>query len=485
MLVACLELLDWDELTYMPPGGVEERSLQLAYVTGLLHTQATEPRIGELLAMVEGSELVANPHSDAAINVRCWRRSYDRHTRTPRSLVEELARVTVSAQQAWAVARQNADFGRFLPWLERVVRLKQAEARCLGGSGEPYDALLGDYEPHATAAELACIFAELRSHVTPLLAAIAQSPRRIRSNVLRRDYPIERQRVFLESVATELGFDFDRGRLDATTHPFFSSIGPGDCRFTTRYDARDFGEAFFSMLHELGHGLYEQGLDPTHAGTPRGEAPSLGLHESQSRLWENAIGRSLPFWKHFFPRAREVFHDSLRDVSAHEFYLAVNQVQPGWNRVRADEVSYDLHILVRFELERALITGDLAPRDLPAAWNEKYAQVLGVRVAHDGEGCLQDGHWSAGQFGYFPTYTLGNLDAAQFMAALRRDLPDLEQQIAQGQFGDLLGWLRDRVYRVGQRFTAPELVQHVTGLPPGCATFVAALRQKFSEIYGL
>ncbi len=485
LLMSCLELLSWDELTYMPRGGVENRGRQTAYLVGLLHDSWNDPRFAELLARVEQSELVADPDSPAAVNLRQWRRLHDKTVRVPRALLEETARVATTSQQRWAEARQDSNFAAFLPWLEQIVRLKREEAQCFPDAASPYDALLDDFEPGCTQASLTTLFAGIRQPLQELLQRIAGSRQPITATVLRREYPLERQRIFGESVAADIGFDFECGRLDGTTHPFFSWVGPGDCRITTRYNPNDFAESFFAVLHELGHGLYEQGLDPTHHGTPLGESSSLGIHESQSRIWENAVGRSRPFWRHFFPRVRELFHQAVHDVGPVEFYQACNQVEPGWNRVRADEVSYDLHILVRFELETALIEGDLSPGDLPAAWNEKYAQYLGVIPRDDREGCLQDGHWSAGQFGYFPTYTLGNIYAAQLMARALQDLPDLPDRFARGDFGVFRDWLRERIYRHGQRYSASELIQQATGSLPSSRFLLESLTKKYGELYAL
>jgi len=286
-------------------------------------------------------------------------------------------------------------------------------------------------------------------------------------------------------VAAQLGFDFQRGRLDVTAHPFCTEVGPDDCRITTRYNPRDFSDAFFGILHETGHGLYEQGLDRAHRGTPMGEAVSLGVHESQSRLWENAVGRSRPFWKQAFPQARRVFREALHDVSEDAFLFAVNEVKPSLIRVQADEVTYSLHIIIRFELERALLAGELSPADLPAAWAEKYQSYLRLTPGNDAEGCLQDIHWSAGLFGYFPTYTLGNVFAAQLFDRAEQDLVDLPQQIERGEFAGLLGWLREKIHRHGKRWWSTELVFQATGAQPSPHPFLAQLTRKFGELYGL
>jgi carboxypeptidase Taq len=485
LLASCAELLGWDEDTYMPPAGVAHRAGQLALLAGLLHEKATDPRRGDLLAEAEGSPLVRDPDADAAVNVRLLRRTYDRLTRLPRSLVEETARVTALAEQEWAAARRAADFGRFRPWLEKVLRLKRREAESLGDGPDLYDPLLDGYEPGATAAQLADVFDALRRELVPLVNAITYARRRPDVALLRRHYPVARQRAFGEAAAAALGFDFRRGRLDTTTHPFFSPIGPGDCRITTRFTPADFSAGFFGILHEVGHGLYEQGLPAELQGTPAGETTSLGLHESQARLWENVVGRSSGAWEYFFPRAQHAFPEALAGVGLDEFHFAVNNVEPTFIRVQADEVTYNLHILIRFELERALLGGDLSPADLPGAWGEAYRHHLGITPADDAEGCLQDGHWGAGLIGYFPTYTLGNLFAAQLYAAACAELGGCEAAFARGDFGGLLGWLRERVYRQGGRYPAARLIERATGAPPDHRPLIAFLRQKYGELYGL
>jgi len=485
LLDSCAVLLGWDEETYMPRGSGEHRGNQMALLAGLQHARSTDPRIGDLLATVEGSSLVADPLAAAAVNVREIRWTYDRTRRLPRSLVEELARTTTLAQQIWATARQQADFPLFQPWLEKILRLKVCEAEALGFPSSAYDALLENYEPGARSASLASLFDALREFLVPLANALTHAPRKPDFSVLRRAYPLERQRVFVEVALAAVGFDFQRGRLDASTHPFFSSIGPGDIRITTRYHPDHFNDAFFGALHEVGHALYEQGQDPRHHGTPMGEAPSLGIHEAQARLWENTVGRSRAFWAHFFRRARQVFPEALHDVSQDDFYFAINQVEPTLIRVGADEVTYNLHILVRFEVEKALLTGNLRVAELPEAWNEAYRHYLGVIPANDAEGCLQDSHWAAGLFGYFPTYTLGTLFAAQLYARAAAEVGALDEQLARGEFGGLRDWLRYRIYRHGSRYPAAKLIEHATGAPPDHQAFVERLTRKYKELYDL
>ncbi|HEU5170414.1 MAG TPA: carboxypeptidase M32 [Gemmatimonadales bacterium] len=484
LLASCADVLEWDEETCLPRGGVAYRSEQLALLAGLLHDRGADPRLGELLDLLEASFLSADPESAAAVNIREIRRAYERERRLPRRLVEEIARVTALAQQAWADARDAGEYERFRPWLERIVRLAREEAEAVGYTDTPYDALLEDYEPGVTTREVARLFEDLRRELVPLVQAASPSGRR-RTAVLRREYPVDRQRLFAEAVAAAIGFDLDRGRIDTAAHPFCTALGPGDCRITTRFAARDFPGGFFTVLHEVGHALYEQGLDSAHYGTPMGEPASLGLHESQSRLWENLVGRSAGFWRQFFPRARAVFHEALHDVKQDAFVAALNQVEPSLIRIGADEVTYNLHILIRFELEQALLADDLRPADLPEAWNSAYRATLGLTPANDRDGCLQDGHWGEGLIGYFPTYTLGNVYAAQLFAAAGRAIGDLDAQFGRGDFSGLLGWLREQVHAHGRRLTAARLIARATGAPPDWRPLVESLRTRYGESVGL
>jgi carboxypeptidase Taq len=484
LLSSCASVLGWDERTYMPRQGSAHRAEQMALLARLTHEMLTAPEVGELLGAVEGTALVRETDS-AAVNVREIRRFYDRAVKLPKRLVEELARVTTRAQQVWQEARQANDWAAFQPWLEKIVDLKRQEAQAIGFREAPYDALLDEYEPGATTAEITRVFAALRAELVPLVAAILASGRRPPREILEREYPIDRQQVFGQAAAAAIGFDFDAGRLDVTTHPFCSGMGPGDCRITTRYHARHFNDAFFGILHEAGHGIYEQGLDPDHFGTPLGSAVSLGIHESQSRLWENQVGRSRPFWEHFFPRGRQVFLGALRDVSLDDFVFAINDVQPSYVRVEADEATYNMHIILRFELEQALVSGDLKPADAPVAWNEKFRRSFELTPPTDTLGCLQDIHWSMGGIGYFPTYTLGNLYAAQFMERARQDLGDLDSDFRRGEFSRLKGWLNEKIHRPGQRYRAADLCQRVTGRPLSPQPLLRYLRTKYAPLYGI
>lgn len=502
VLQSCASVLGWDQQTYMPKAGGPFRGEQLALLAKLCHAKATDPRVGERLAVVEGSDLARDPDSETAANVREWRHGYDRATKLSSRLVEELARVTTAAQEAWVLAKGKSDFPLFEPHLEKIVGLKREEAQAVqsgmrnaerGGKDSaatpnselraPHliDALLDEYEPGCTTAELRPLFASLTAELVPFIKAIGDAKKQPDESVLRREFPVDRQKWFAESIAAAFGFDFNAGRLDTTSHPFCSAFGPGDCRLTTRYSPRFFSEAFFGVLHEAGHGMYEQGLPADRFGTPCGTYCSLGVHESQSRFWENLVGRGRAFWQHALPRLQQAFPGTVADVDLDRWHFAVNAVKPTLIRVEADEATYNLHVAIRFELELALIGGELQVADLPAAWNDKYEAFLGIRPKTDAEGCLQDIHWSFGGFGYFPTYTLGNLHAAHYFA----HMPDPTDAIRRGEFRDVLGWLRTNVHGHGRRYRSGELTKRATGTPLTAEAFSKLLRTKLGGLYGV
>jgi carboxypeptidase Taq len=487
LAASCQELLSWDELTRLPDGASDYRGQQIAWLAGRHHALATDPRIGEWLELVERSSLVADARSEAAVNVREVRRQYDRHCRLPRNLVEQLAWLVTAAQHHWKLAREQNDFSLFRPWLSRMVLLKREEALCLGGGSVPYDALMAEYEPGFQTADIQRHFAQLGPELATLLAELLErqrrTPRPARPELLRQAFDPQLQRQFCHELATAVGFDHQRGGIDLAVHPFTSLLGPADIRIALRFDEHDLREGIFGALHELGHALYDQSLPHEHHGTPLGEAASLSIHESQGRLWENAVGRSFGFWQHFLPRLAGLFPESLGGATTDDLWRAVNFVQPSLNRVRSDEVTYNLHILIRFELELALLSGDLSAAELPAAWNERYEQTLGIQPASDHDGCLQDGHWAAGMFGYFPTYTLGNLVAAQLFACAERDLGSLNEHFARGDFAGLRLWLNQRVYRHGKRLMTGDLVEQASGQPLDHRFLIEGLRTKHRELW--
>jgi carboxypeptidase Taq len=480
LLSSCLDLLAWDEEVCMPRGGVRHRSEQQALLAGLVHDRGTEPDYDDLLSSVEGSSLVSDPASPSAVNVRELRRDYDRERRIPRRLVEESARVRALASQAWADARKNDDFKSFAPWLDRVFALAREEADAVGYVGVRYDALLDNYEPGMTTDQVSALFTDLETQLVPMVAALRDESVIAPDDVRNREFPVDRQHLFMEGVAAALGFDLESGRLDVVQHPFCSKIGPGDVRVALRYFPRNFAGGFFALVHEVGHALYDQGLDPEHYGTPMGEPVSLGIHESQSRLWENYVGRSHGFWGHFYPQLQSAFHDALHDIPLEKFRRAINRVSPGLIRVQADELTYNLHIVIRFELERALLSGDLLAPDLPGAWNELYQRRLGITPKDDTTGCLQDIHWSDGLIGYFPTYTLGNVYAAQLFAAAERVIGPLEEAFAEGDFRSLRAWLVEHVHRHGKRYKAAEVIERATGSAPDPSALIESLSRRYS-----
>jgi len=485
LLYSCEYVLGWDERTYMPRAGSVHRAEQLGLISGLAHEKFTDPRVGELLAELEQSELVKDADSTEAVNIRETRYAYDKRTKLPKELVEEITRVTTLAQGEWVTARKNSDFKHFQPWLEKVIALQKEKAEAYGYEGEPYNALLDDYELGATTDQIEEVFTNLRKELVVLLGKIKDAPRRPDKSIVEREFDVGLQRIFGESVAAAIGFSFEAGRLDITTHPFCTGIGYGDTRITTRYNPRRLNDALFGTMHEAGHGLYEMGLNKKEFfGTPMGEAVSLGIHESQSRMWENQVGRSRPFWVYFFPQAQRVFRESLGDVKLDDFYAAINDVKPSYIRVEADEATYNLHILLRFELERPLLTGDLKPADVPGEWNSRFKQYFGIDVDKDANGCLQDVHWSAGYVGYFPTYTLGNLYSAQFFAKALEDMPDLHQQFESGEFSGLREWLLQKIHIQGQKYRANRLAEVVTGKPLSYKPLIEYMNAKYADIYG-
>ena len=485
LLGSCAGVLGWDKQTYMPKGGAGHRAEQLALLCGMIHERATAPQIGDWLSEIENSNLVSDPHSEPAVNVRELRRDYDRAIKLPQSLVEELARVATIAQQAWREAREKSDYALFQPHFTKILDLKHQEVNALNTGETPYDTLLDDYEPGETSENLTRVFSGLRDELVELVGAIAESGKKPDENILTRTYPIDQQEAFGKAAAAQIGFNFDNGRLDITTHPFCSGIGPGDTRLTTRYNTHHFSESFFSIMHEAGHGIYDQGLNDEHYGTPMGDSISLGIHESQSRMWENFVGRSEAFWAHFYPKVQAAFPDALSDVFQRDFYAAINAVAPSYIRVEADEATYNLHIMLRFELEQALIDGGLKAEDIPGVWNETFEKYLGITPPDDAQGCLQDIHWSGGGIGYFPTYSLGNLYAAQFFEQARQEVGDLNAQFAEGVFEPLKNWLTEKIYSQGQRYRANELIEVVTGKPLSHEPLMRHLRAKYEPLYGI
>jgi carboxypeptidase Taq len=479
--------LGWDQETYMPPQGGAHRAEQLSAMAELTHATRTDPRIGELIHACESDKnLLADPVR--AANIREIRRDYDRATKLPPEFVAEVAKTTSLAQDAWKDARAKSNFAHFAPWLEKVLGLMRTKAKLYGlpPSGELYDALLDEYEPGTTAAQIQAIFDPLQARLAPLVAALVEAKHRPADVLAGIDVPQPQQHAFGLEVLKAIGFDLQRGRLDTTTHPFCTELGPHDTRLTTRYNTSSCLEPLSSTMHEAGHGMYEQGLPKdAHYGEPLADAISLGIHESQSRLWENLVGRSRAFWTWALPVAKRLYAGKLDHLTLDQVYAAVNLVERSFIRVESDEATYNLHIMLRFGLERALVSGDLSVNDLPAAWNARFKQLLGLEVPDDKRGCLQDVHWSFGLVGYFPTYTLGNLHAAQFWEKMHQDLPALDAQMAQGDFTAIKRWLNTNIHAHGRQFRAGELCQRVTGKPLSADPFMRVLEGKLRPLYNL
>ena len=471
-------LLFWDQQTMMPPGGAVARADAAGTLARVIHARETSAELGALLDALEPWAAEQDPDSDDARLIWWVRRDYEKAVRVPEDLAAEITRAKALGQHAWLEARAVNDFGPFRDALAHQIELRHRYIACFDGFAHPYDALLDDFEPGLTTAELRPLFAELRDALVPLVS-VARG--RGGDNIFTGEFDAESQRVAVLDVLEGVGFDPDSWRLDPTLHPFASGIAPGDVRLTTRYDEQDFAVALYAGLHEFGHGLYEAGPDPSLARTTLESPVSLGVHESQSRMWENMIGRSQPFCSWLLGRLGQTLPGAVAGVDTAALYRAVNTVQPSLIRTEADETTYNLHIILRFELELGLVDGTLGVDDLPAAWDAVMERLLGVAVPGAVDGVLQDVHWSAGMMGYFPPYTLGNLVAAQIWERLRDDLPEVDAQIERGEFAPLREWLREHVHRHGRKFPPRELLRRITGEDLRVDPFLRYLREKLAD----
>ncbi|MCB9639322.1 MAG: carboxypeptidase M32 [Myxococcales bacterium] len=479
-LLSILEVLHWDQEVMMPNGAASQRAEQLAALQATIQEKMNHPSLEEKLVLAESSEAELS-HIEKA-DLRELRRSLERSKKLPPSLVKELAKQEVLAVHEWADARKKEDFSLFSPSLERFIDLKQQYADALRSEKmSRYDALLQDYEPGESEDSISALFGPLQQHVVELLQKIQAAPLKTSTKLLQGTFPAKEQERFLRSILPSFGFSFEEGRLDTSTHPFCAGSG-ADVRITTRYDEGEISDALFGVIHETGHALYEQGIQRDRIFSPAGTSASLGLHESQSRLWENMVGRSLPFWKHFYPKLQESF-PSFQEIPLQGFWHAVNHVEPSFIRTQADEVTYNLHIIMRFDLERALIAGDLKVKDLPQAWNERFQQDFGLLPPNDRLGVLQDIHWASGLFGYFPTYALGNLYAAQWFERIEKELPQIHELIEKGELLPLREWLKSNIHCHGRVFLARDLCQRVTEKELSVQPFVRYLFDKYAQLY--
>jgi carboxypeptidase Taq len=479
-------LLSWDEHTHMPPAGIEPRAEQLATLARIRHELFVSDELGRLIESA-AAELNSAPYeSDEASLIRVARRGWEKARRVPADLRAEITRVSSLSEHAWERARADSDFEAFLPHLERNVELRRRYADCFDGFEafeHEYDPLLDDYEPGMTTPEIATVLGELRDGVRPLIAAIADSGVVVDDSCLYGGFPLEAQETLARDVVAGLPLQEGAWRLDTTVHPFATAISAADLRITTRFDPDYLGTALWSVLHEAGHAMYENGVPRALWRSPLASPSSLGFHESQSRLWENWVGRGRPYLEHVMPRLRELFPERLGAVEVEEIYRAANKVQPSLIRVEADQVTYNLHIVLRFELELEIFGGRLELRDLPEAWNTRMRDYLGIEVPDDANGVLQDVHWAGGTFGYFPTYALGNVIAGQLWHRITRELPDLEDRIREGELVGLRDWLRENLHRHGNKFMPKELIQRVAGGPIDVRPYLGQLRERAAEIY--
>ncbi|MDI3256817.1 MAG: carboxypeptidase M32 [Kyrpidia sp.] len=479
-----LSLMAWDLRTGAPKNGVEARAEAIGTLSDEVFALVTSERMGEFLTDLESR--FDGLDSKTAALVRECRREFDRYRKIPRDRYRAFVVLTARAESVWEEARDRDDFALFRPYLEEIVAMTREFAEYWGYEKEPYDALLDPYEPGVRTADIDPLFAELKAETVRLVEAIADSGHRPNAAALIRPVTRETQREVCRWALETIGYDFSGGRLDDTAHPFQITLNPGDVRVTTRYDERDIRTALFSVLHEGGHALYEQGIDKELAGTPLYAGASLGIHESQSRFWENVVGRSRAFWQRYYGELRDRLGGGWDDVDLETFYAGINDIRPSLIRTEADEVTYNLHIFLRYDLERALVSGALAVRDLPGAWREKSRELLGIEPSRDAEGVLQDVHWASGSFGYFPTYTLGNVYAAQFREALDRDLGGLDPVLAAGDLARVRGWLRERVHRPGKQLAPLDVLARATGVDhPAAEPLVRYWRGKFVPLYRL
>jgi len=469
-------ILGWDQETFLPKKAINYRSKQLAYLTGKAHTLSTSDHYKQLLSTAE-----ENPPTDPTqvANLREWRHAFDLATKLPVDLVERDSETSSIAKSAWTEARKNNEFQTFAPHLEQLLEIAKEKADRLGYEDEPYDALLSTYERGAKTADIAKIFDTFRPKITTLAATAVENSKSNPARKINGNFPIETQQILNHEIAQSIGFDFNAGRVDTTTHPFCTTLGPHDIRLTTRYYQHDFTASLFGIMHETGHGLYEQGLPASDFGLPSGSAVSLGIHESQSLLWEAHVGRSQAFWNKWFPRAKELF-DDLKDWTLQEFLHSINQAKYSFIRVDADEATYDLHILLRFELERRLLNNELSVKDIPSAWNDLFQSMFGITPPNDTEGCLQDIHWAMGGLGYFPTYTLGNLNASQLFHAATQD-QIIKTACQQADYAPLLDWMKTNIHSKGSTLLPQDLMQQATGETTNPEYHLNHLNRRFIE----
>ncbi len=478
-------ILGWDQHTKMPPKAAPVRAEQLGTLDRFAHELFIDDEIGGLLEELRDYEQGLDVDSNEASLIRVTRHDYEKAKRVPPELRAELTRAGAIALSAWVEAREKSDFSIFLPYLKRNLELQHEYIACFEGYDTAYDVLLDDFDEGMKTSEVQAVFDELKRELIPLIAEIGERSDLVDDSCLHGHFPIDGQRAAALEILERIGFDPESWRLDPTVHPFAMSGATTDIRLTTRYDESELGVSLFASIHEFGHGFYEANVDPALERTPVAQVTSMSLHESQSRMWENLVGRGLPFWRFFYPSLQQRFPDQFGSVELDEFYRAINKVQPSLIRVEADEATYNLHVILRFELEQQMLSGELPLEDLPEAWNARMTEYLGVEVPDDARGVLQDVHWSGGAIGYFPTYSLGNVVSVQLWEQIRAQIPDLDAQFERGEFGELAGWLRENLHRHGRKYNSRQMLERITGGPMDPGPYLRYLREKLGDIYGL
>jgi carboxypeptidase Taq len=478
-------LLDWDHQVYMPPGGAQPRAMQLATINRLAHEKFVSAEMGQAIEAAKQVVGGLDTDSDEARLVKKTEHDFLKQVKVPSEWVAEFSRITALAHGEWEKARRESDFSIFEPHANEIISFQRQYADFFKPYDHPYDPLLDDYETGMKAAQVRSVFDALKPVQIELVRAIVEDGEKVDDAILHLHYDVDRQWDFGLEVIKDIGYDLENGRQDKSTHPFTTSFGITDVRITTRFDPNFLNTAIFGSLHEAGHAMYEQGVRMELERTPLAGGTSLGMHESQSRMWENLVGRSKSFWKAYLPKLKQSFPEQVGDIDLDDFYRAINKVERSFIRVEADEATYNLHIMLRFDLEMAMMEGELAVEDLPDAWNESFEQLFGIRPPDDARGVLQDVHWSSGLVGYFPTYALGNLIASQLWEKIQADIPDLETRIERASFGDLLAWLREHVHQHGSKYDSMELLERVTGSGLEAGPYMRYLESKFKDIYNL
>jgi carboxypeptidase Taq len=483
ILKQAISILEWDFETYMPQNGVEQRSDQLALLAALIHDRITDSRIGELLKKIKRSSDYDSMNGHQKRNIYLLERDHTRAIRIPREFIEEYTRQTTIGVHTWKRAKKEKNYNLFKPELEKIIKLVKKRAALLDPQKDPYDVLLDEYEPGMTQDLYSPIFQDLKAGLLPLIDKCVTSSNKPDPSVLQRNCPIPIQRQLSEDLAKVVEYDLTRGRIDETEHPFTTGY-VDDVRITTHYYENDFTNSFFSVLHEAGHGIYEQNLDTEYKYQPVGNSASYGLHESQSRLVENVIGRSAEFWEFYFPRLIQRTGNLFKDLDLNTLYKAINNVQRSKIRVEADEMTYCLHVIIRFEIERDLFANKITVDELPQTWNNKYLDYLGVVIQDDAEGVMQDTHWAGGAFGYFPTYAMGSLYNAQMLRSIKKDFPDYSELVKTGNLTPIIQWLKEKIHSAGNLYDPPEFIKTITGEPMNAKYFLQYLEEKYSSIYG-